>query len=135
MLFSHYLEERCFVLAKKVRVFCRKLTTDVGNVEDVARLIRISGLIGAYYIRSYDDVQPMDLRRRFTLSRKATKESIHYLKLLDTFDDGQLEAEKTALIKLSAGLVKTFSAMLRKLDEPIGRKSENESLADEAERW
>jgi four helix bundle protein len=44
------LEERTLALAKRVRVFLKKLPKSISNQEDGKQLVRSSGSIGANYI-------------------------------------------------------------------------------------
>jgi len=114
-MFEHALEERCFQFAKRVRAFCRKLKKDILNIEDIRQLTRASGSIGANYIEANENVGPGDLRYRIKVSRKESKESIHFLGLIEVFDKEELEKERNLLIDEAMQLRKIFSAMLIKL--------------------
>ena len=118
MLFSHPLEERCYYFAGRVRTLCRKVEKDTVNTEDIRQLIIASGLMGANYIRVEvnDKVRLPDLPGRLRLSRQATKESIHFLRLIETFGKEELEMEKMELTKEAIVLIRIFSAMLKKLE-------------------
>jgi four helix bundle protein len=115
-MFEHALEERCHEFAKRVRGFCRKLKHDVENIEDIRQLVRASGSVGANYIEANENVGKLDLRYRIRISRKESKECMHFLGLLDVFGNGEMEKERMALIDEASQFRKIFSAMLKKLN-------------------
>src|SRR5258706_14854336 len=116
-MFEHPLEERCHEFAKKVRSFCRKLRKDAGNIEDAKQLVRASGSVGANYIEANENVGKGDLRYRIRVCRKESKESMHFLGLVELFGDKQLEIERSVLIDEASQLRKIFSSMLTKIIE------------------
>jgi hypothetical protein len=46
------LEERTFLLAKRVRAFVKRLPRTLANIEDARQLVRASGSVGANYIEA-----------------------------------------------------------------------------------
>lgn len=116
-MFEHPLEERCYQFAKRIRRFCRTLKKDVINIEDIKQLARASASVGANYIEANENTGKGDLRYRIKISRKESKESIHFLGLIELFGDTELEKEREALIDEAGQLRKIFSAMLKKLDD------------------
>jgi len=84
-MFEHPLEERCHPFAKRVRKFCRRLKIDAANFEDIKQLVRASGSVGANYIEANENVGKGDLKYRIRVCRKESKESIHFLGLVETF--------------------------------------------------
>ena len=84
-MFEHPLEERCHQFAKRVRAFCRKLKLDIGNFEDVKQLVKASGSVGANYIEANENVGRGDLKYRVKICRKESKESMHFLGLIEIF--------------------------------------------------
>jgi len=116
-MFEHPLEERCYQFAKRVRKFCRKLKTDIANFEDVKQLVRASGSIGANYIEANENTGDGDLRYRVKISRKESKESMHFLGLIEVFENNELEQERVVLVDEANQLRKIFSSMLIKLTE------------------
>jgi four helix bundle protein len=114
-MFEHPLEERCFQFAKRVRMFTRKLKRDTENIEDIKQLVRASGSVGANYIEANENVGQGDLRYRIKLSRKEAKESMHFLGLIEVFENSELEKERTELVDEAGQLRKIFSAMINKL--------------------
>lgn len=116
-MFEHPLEERCYQFAKRVRAFTRRLKRDIENVEDIKQLVRASGSVGANYIEANENVGPGDLRYRIRVSRKESKESMHFLGLLEVFDNKKLGGERLFLVDEAGQLRKFFSAMLKKLGD------------------
>lgn len=115
-MFEHPLEERCYQFAKRVRAFSRRIKKDVENIENLKQLVRASGSVGANYIEANENVGPGDLKFRIRISRKESKESMHFLGLVEVFGNSELETERTILIDEAGQLRKIFSAMLKKLD-------------------
>jgi four helix bundle protein len=116
-MFEHPLEERCYQFAKRVRAFTRRLKRDIENIEDIKQLVRASGSVGANYIEANENVGSGDLRYRVKVSRKESKESMHFLGLLQVFDKKELEDERSFLVNEAGQLRKIFSAMLKKLGD------------------
>lgn len=114
-MFEHALEERCHEFGKRVRKFCRKLKMDVGNIEDAKQLVRASGSVGANYIEANENVGEGDLKYRIKISRKESKECMHFLGLIEVFENKEMETEKAILVDEAGQLRKIFSAMLIKL--------------------
>lgn len=114
-MFEHPLEERCHQFAKNVRRFCRKLKLDIANFEDVKQLVRASGSVGANYIEANENVGKGDLKYRIKVCRKEAKESMHFLGLVEVFDNKQLDEERLELIDEASQLRKIFSSMLTKI--------------------
>jgi four helix bundle protein len=115
-MFEHPLEERCHQFGKRIRTFCRKLKKDLGNLEDIKQLIKASGSVGANYIEANENVGKGDLKYRLKVCRKESKESMHFLGLLELFDDKELEKERNEFIDEATQLRKIFSTMIKKLD-------------------
>jgi four helix bundle protein len=115
---SAELEERTYRFANDVRVFCRKLTWDVINLEDIKQVVRSSGSVGANYIEANENLGQADLRMRIRISRKEAKESIRWLRLLHIESKkAELETERKRLIDEADQLRKIFSAILIKLSD------------------
>jgi four helix bundle protein len=119
-MFEHPLEERCHQFGKRARVFCRKVKKDIGNAEDIKQLVRSSGSVGANYIEANENVGKGDLKYRVKVCRKEAKESVHFLGLIELFEDLDLQKERDWLIDEANQLRKIFSSMIKKLDENIG---------------
>lgn len=113
----HYdLEDRTFEFARRVRAFVRRLPRSISNVEDVKQVVRSSGSIGANYIEANEALGKKDFRMRIRISRKESKETRYWLRLLWTQDDAGLDAEREQLVQESRELMLIFGAILKKSD-------------------
>ena len=108
------LEDRTFEFAKRVRAFVKRLPKSISNTEDSRQLIKASGSVGANYIEANESLGKKDFKMRIKISRKETKESRYWLKLIDTNQDSQLESERSFLINESTELMNIFGAILQK---------------------
>ncbi len=108
------LEDRTLEFAKQVRVFIKKLSKTIENIEDGKQLIRSSGSVGANYIEANEALSKKDFIMRIKICRKEVKESRYWLKLLDRQDDSELGNERIDLISEATELMNIFGAILRK---------------------
>ena len=108
------LEERTLEFAKRVRKFVKKLPQSIANQEDGRQLIKASGSVGANYIEANESLGKKDFRMRVKISRKEAKESRYWLRLVDTYDDEELEIERAYLIQESTELMNIFGSILQK---------------------
>lgn len=69
------LEDRTLAFAKDVRIFIRKLSKNLTNIDDCRQLLRSSGSVGANYIEANEALSQKDFRMRIKISRKEAKES------------------------------------------------------------
>ena len=112
---SQELEIRFHNFAKKTRDFCLKLKWDIINSEYIRQLIRSSGSVGANYIEASDDLGKLDEKMKIKISRRESKENIHWLDLILTYDNKELEEERIVLIDEADQIKKILSAILNKL--------------------
>lgn len=108
------LEERAFLFAKAVRELIRRLPITISNLEDGKQVIRASGSVGANYIEANEGLGTKDFQMHTKISRKESKESAYWLRLLYTGDQPELEAERNRLVAEANELKLIFSAILRK---------------------
>ena len=108
------LEERTYLFAKRVRALVKKIHLSIGNQEEGKQLVRASGSVGANYIEANEALSKKDFRMRIKISRKESKESRYWLRLIDLEGTEDLEAERNALIQESTELMKIFGAILVK---------------------
>lgn len=108
------LEERTLQFAKRTREFTRKLPKNSANFEDISQLVRSSGSVGANYIEANESLSKKDFVMRIKISRKESKESIFWLKLVDTNNESSLEKERQILIDECTQLMKILSSIMRK---------------------
>jgi len=107
------LEDRTHEFAKRVRDFVKKLPRTIGNIEDGKQVIRSSGSVGANYIEANEALSKKDFLMRIKISRKEAKESRHWLLLVDTGGDPELEKERQALVQEAKELTMILSTILR----------------------
>ena len=108
------LEDRTYQFAKQVRAFVKQLPRTICNQQDVPQLVKASGSVGANYIEANEALSKKDFRMRIKISRKESKESRYWLRLVDTQEDARLDAERDRLIQDSSDLTRIFSSILHK---------------------
>ena len=108
------LEDRTYEFARRVRAFVKTLPRTICNIEDVKQLVRSSGSIGANHLEANEALGKKDSWMRIRISRKESKESRYWLRLLDTRDVAALSAERDKLVQESTELMRIFGAILRK---------------------
>lgn len=108
------LEERTFLFASDVRAFTKRLPWMLENVEDIKQLIRASGSVAANYIEANEALSRKDFTYRIKISRKESKESRLFLRLVDTGKDNELEEERKTLANEALELVKIFNSIAEK---------------------
>jgi four helix bundle protein len=108
------LEERTLLFAQRVRAFVKKMPKTLANIEDCRQLVKASGSTGANYIEANEALNKKDFVMRIKISRKESKESRFWLKLVDTGNDAELEKERMELITESTELMKIFGSILQK---------------------
>jgi four helix bundle protein len=108
------LEERTFQFAKEVRLFVKTLEKTIANTEDSKQLVRSSGSVGANYIEANESLSKKDFVCRIRISRKESKESAYWLRLIK--ETNQLINSKVAenLNQEAVELKKIFSAIIAK---------------------
>lgn len=108
------LEERTYLFAKEVRSFIKLLPRTISDIEDCKQLARSSGSVAANYIEANESLSKKDFIMRAKISKKETKESRLWLRLLGT--GGKIELEKTRdkLINECGELMKIFGAIIEK---------------------
>jgi four helix bundle protein len=110
------LEERTFRFAQAVRQLFRRLPRTIANEEDMRQLARASASVGANYIEANEALGARDLRLHIKISRKESKESRFFLRLLDAGEDPVVSSERDVLVKESTELMNIFGAIFRKLE-------------------
>jgi four helix bundle protein len=113
---TYDLEDRTLLFAKTVRAFVKRLPRTICNIEDVKQLVKSSGSVGANYIEANEAMSKKDFRLRIKISRKESKESRYWLRLIETGNEARLEDERQKLIQESTELMNIFGAILRKTE-------------------
>jgi len=108
------LEDRTLNFAKKVRIFVKKISKTIANIEDGKQLIKSSGSVGANYIEANEALSKKDFIMKIKICRKEAKESRYWLKLIDTYDEQEQENERKYLEKEATELMNIFGSILRK---------------------
>lgn len=110
------LEERTFQFAKNVRLFLRKIKKTPYNRDDHIQLQKASGSVGGNYIEANESLGKKDFAMRIKISRKESKESAYWLRLiLETEDlDEDLYSEGKMLFDEAIQLKKILSSILNK---------------------
>jgi len=111
---TYDLEERTLRFTKSARAFVKKLFKTTANIEDGKQLIKASGSVGANYIEANEALSKKDFIVRIKICRKEAKESRYWLRLIDTFDEADLENERKMLENEASELMNIFGSILRK---------------------
>jgi len=109
------LEERTFQFAKSVRLFVKALPQSTANYEDSKQLIRSSGSVGANYIEANESLGKKDFLMKIKISRKESKESHYWLRLISKTNEIKNKSEIDKLIQESTELRKFFHQFLKNL--------------------
>lgn len=108
------LEERTYAFARDVALFCKKFTRSTINIEYIKQVIRSSGSIGANYIEANESLSKKDFLMRVRISRKESKETIYWLKLLIDTNEGQFNIDGDRLIQEALELKKILSSIIER---------------------
>ena len=107
------LEQRTFLFAKRVQSFLKRVPRNAFNFEYQSQLIRSSASTGANYIEANESLGRGDFLMKIKTCKRESKESAHWLGLLDLSGHEELEAEREALRDESRQLMLIFGATLR----------------------
>jgi four helix bundle protein len=108
------LEERTLRFAIRVRKFIKKLPRTISNIEDGKQVIKSSGSVGANYIEANEAFSKKDFKHRIKISRKESKESAYWLKIIVANNDTKFSPEGNELVQEAEELKKIFSSILEK---------------------
>lgn len=108
------LEDRTFKFAKDVRYFVKQLKRNAISIEDIKQLVRSSGSVGANYIEANESMSRKDFVYRVKISRKEAKESIFWLRLIDTDDNPILNDRRLYLVQECTELMNIFGSIYQK---------------------
>ncbi len=110
------LEDRTLEFAGKVRAFVKKFPKTIANIKDVRQLVKASGSVGANYIEANESLSKKDFVYRVKVCRKEVKESRYWLRLVDSYDDSELERERDLLVNEATELMNIFGSIIRKVE-------------------
>ncbi len=106
------LEERTFLFARNVAIYCKELPFSISNKEYIKQVVRSSGSIGANYIEANECLSKKDFNMRIKICRKEAKETVYWLRILaETNENNQ---KNPILLKESIELKKIFSSIVEK---------------------
>ena len=108
------LEERTFQFAKLVRLLIKSLPKTIANIEDSKQLIRSSGSVGANYREANESLSKKDFIMRIKISRKESKESSYWLRLIHETNNLNNTEDIKSLIQEANELTKILSSILEK---------------------
>ncbi|MGN7990500.1 four helix bundle protein [Pedobacter sp. 22226] len=108
------LEERTFLFAQSVRSYCKKVTHNIINIQDIKQVVRSSGSVSANYIEANESLSKADFIYRIKICRKESKETKLWLNLIDIEDKKELEPTKLLLIDEANQLMLIFNAIIKK---------------------
>jgi len=108
------LEERTYIFARDVRIFCKTLPHSITITEDSRQLIRASGSVGANYIEANEALGKKDFLMHIRISRKESKESKFWIRLIKDTGNAENIIEADRLINEANELLKIFSAIIEK---------------------
>ena len=78
-------------------------------------MVKSSGSVGANYIEASDDLGKLDEKMKIKISWRESKESTHWLDLILTYGNKELEEERLTLIDEAGQIKKILSTILNKL--------------------
>ena len=108
------LEERTFQFAKDVRLFVKTLPKTIANIEDSKQVIKASGSVGGDYIEANESLSKKDFLMRIKISRKESKESAYWRRLIHETNCLENAEAVQGLIREANELKMIFSSILEK---------------------
>ena len=81
----------------------------------VKQVIRSSGSVGANYIEANESLGKKDFAMRIRICRKEAKETVYWLKLVET-NDNSLDTKRASYIQEGTEIMKIFAAILLKCE-------------------
>ena len=100
------LEERTELFAKRCRALIKRLSRTATNLDDARQLGRCSGSVAANYIEANDALGKKDFVMKMRLTRRESKESRMFLRLLDLEQQPEMEPDRRALVQEADELVR-----------------------------
>ena len=111
------LEERTTVFAERVRDFCLKLPKNIVNAEYIPQLLRAGSSPGANYIEANESIGDKDFKMKIKTSRRESKESRYWLRLVVTDKTIAADNERKALMQEAKEFVLIFTSILKSRDQ------------------
>jgi four helix bundle protein len=108
------LEERTFQFAKAARLFVKTLPKTIANIEDSKQLVKATGSVGANYREANEALSKKDFLMRIKISRKESKESAYWVRLIHETNSLKNANEALSLKQEANELKKIFSSIIEK---------------------
>lgn len=111
---SDELYDRLLMFAKRCQKLVKQLPSTIYNREYSQQLIRSSASPGSNYIEAVEGSSRKDFTHRLKICRKEAKESVHWLTLIQSSNEEQLEIQKETqtLINEARECIRIFSASI-----------------------
>ena len=109
------LEERTTNFAKRIVRLCKTLPKDKINYRLIDQIVRSGGSIGANYREANEALSKKDFIYRIRISRKETKETSHWLELIEEANPG-FSMRMQDLYREAVELRSIFSAIIMKVE-------------------
>ena len=109
---SDELYERLLRFAQRCQKLVKKLPKTIYNIEYGRQLIRSSASPGSNYIEAIEAISRKDFTHRLKMCRKETKESIHWLVLIQSANEvlDEIQVELRELIAEAREFIKIFTS-------------------------
>jgi len=107
------LEKRTTEFAKRVIRLCKSLPRNPINYRLTGQVVGSAGSVGANYREANDALGKKDFILRLKISRKETKEALHWLELIQEANP-EFKDRMQDLLKESIELKKIFSSIIDK---------------------
>lgn len=108
------LEERIFILSKKVLTLCRTLPENTISRPLISQLVRSATSIGANYMEANGSVSKKDFINKICIARKEAKETLYWVRLLAFIFVGKTN-EFQLMSQETQELVFIFSSIIKKI--------------------
>lgn len=112
---NYDLEIRSTSFGKEIVRFCRSLPGDPINNRLVGQLVGSAGSVGANYREANDSLGKKDFLLRLRIARKESKETIHWLALLEEANPSRAD-EVALLLQEAMELKNILSAIIIKAE-------------------
>ncbi|HLX12228.1 MAG TPA: four helix bundle protein [Bacteroidota bacterium] len=109
------LDERTFRFAKDVATLCKSLPRNITNAEYVKQVVRSSGSVGANYLEANEAISKKDRVFRFRICRKEIRETIYWLRLLESTNTDEYRNRLQSLTGEADQLIRIFATIIAKL--------------------
>ena len=92
----------------------KRLSRTLANVEHAKQVVRSSGSVGANYIEANEALSKKDFQMRIKICRNEAKESVYWLRMVETGSDQAVAQTRDAMVKEARELTHIFGEILTK---------------------